>query len=353
MAIRVNADYESVLFSNKPSLETNQAIEFLAFFLETVPVLTSKQYSVEYLKHVEEITGWKPNLSTLGEFINWWGPLKDREKEKVLNSKLTSSELLKSLTQDDNSLVIQHPQDVEKIKFPGRYLLKNPYGMSGRGIRMVTNIDEARSVKNYPLIVEPLYDRIYDFSHYIYPDGQTICYQNLVDAKFQYKGTFITDWRKPTIENLDFYSEIETAEWQKFNQQLIAIKDHYLSLAKGNESFGFSIDSFVYQQNGHYKIHPLSEVNFRRTMGRVAYDLAAMYAGKRSHVMFVLEKGYKDRGGFLKLKEKLSSILLQPQSTNGVILLSPGDALFEMFLICAEDERDLLKLQQKIKELLA
>lgn len=353
MAIRVNSDYESVLFNNKPSLETNQAIEFLAFFLETVPVMTSKQYSPEYLKHVEEISGCRPNLSTHGEFINWWGPLKDREKEKTLNSKLTSAEYLKTIAPGNNVLVLNNPTEVEKIKFPGKYLLKNPYGMSGRGFKLVTNLDEAKTVKTFPMVVEPFFDRIYDFSYYIYPDGQTICYQNLVDAKFQYKGTFLTDYRKPTLENLDFYSELDSSEWQKFSQQLSLIKEYYLSLATGNESFGFSIDSFVYQENGHYKIHPLSEVNFRRTMGRVAYDLAAMYAGKRSHVMFILEKGYKDRGGFAKLKERLSTIMLQPQSSSGVILLSPGDALFEMFLICAEDERDLLKLQQKIKELLA
>jgi hypothetical protein len=334
-AIRVNADYEMMLFENKsgPSI-INQSLEFLAFFLTDRPVYTSKKYSAEYLDHVESITQRKPEIQQDGPFENWWGSLSDIGLERRLNSKLESA-----LLSPDTQIVSK----LEEIKILSDkiYVAKAPGGMSGQHIRTFTR----ETLKNLegdllggPLVIEPLFERIKDFSHYIFPDGM-IAYENIVDRRFQYRGT-IQNLLNPTQQGLSFYTDADSAEWERFSSDLNRIKEHYFSLgAKG----GFSIDSFLYLEDNVRRIRSLSEVNYRKTMGLMSWELSKKY---------LVDQGWS----FLCLVRKKKAVSFQQiksacEKTN-VLYLSPGDTRFEIFLIGSSSAHEGLIRYEELKSLL-
>src|SRR5690606_40678786 len=71
---------------------------------------------------------------------------------------------------------------------------------------------------------------------------------------------------------LSFYSKISFQEWEKFHKRLERIKSRYTDT---HLDCGFSIDSFVYKNDfaGELSIWPVCEVNYRRTMGLVTYEI--------------------------------------------------------------------------------
>lgn len=341
--IKVNADYESVLFKNKPLPKINEALEFLAFFLDERPVISSKKYAEEYLNYVEAITGRRPHTVHEGNFENWWGPLKNIELEKKLNSKKMSAEFNK------DSFIISSLKDLPDLK--GRtYLAKNPYGMSGQNFSMV---EEGRlenlevMLKNGKVVLEPFFDRFNDFSHYIYPNGVRICYENIVDKKFQYRGSIFRDYTQPTINQLSFYNKIELSEWTEFSDTLDTIIKLY-STSEMNS--GFSVDSFVYREGYEKKIRALSEVNYRKTMGQIAFELSVKFGGVRRFSAFLLSKS----GGinFGQLKDTISPIGWRHDLSRGVIALSPGDVRYDMFFLSALNEEEGKILLKDLKSLL-
>lgn len=341
--IKVNADYESVLFKNKPLPKINEALEFLAFFLEERPVVTSKKYSREYLKYIESITGKEPHTITEGNFENWWGRLENIELEKKLNSKEMSAEFNK------DSYVINSLSDLPELS--GQTLLaKNPYGMSGQNFSMV---EEERlenlevMLKNGKVVVEPFFDRLYDFSHYIYPNGIRVCYENVVDKKFQYRGTIFRDYTRPVADTLSFHNKVDKVEWDKFSETLNQIIKLYSTT---EISTGFSVDSFVYREESQLKIRALSEVNYRKTMGQIAFDLSVKFGGVRRFSAFLLSKSSGINFG--NMKEKIKSIGWRHDLSRGVIILSPGDVRYDMFFLSALNEEEGKMLLKELKGLL-
>jgi hypothetical protein len=278
--IKVNADYESVLFHGRQGPRAlNEALEFFAFYLQDLPVLSSKNYDISYFDSIRNLTGQNPSVVKTGKAVNWWGPLENPEREKWMNSKLTSFEL--SLREGWVKGNIFSREQVLELSPTEELLVKDPFSMSGKGLLVIgpgqpIKLPASLSGK---LIVEPLLRRTKDFSHFVFPDGKMICYENLVDEKFQYRGTLFSSLTDFTGETLSFFRDIPVEEWKMFKKSLQVIRDYY-----GNDSaFGYSIDSFAYEQNGALKIFPLSEVNSRRTMGLMAYELVKLLGrGKRA-----------------------------------------------------------------------
>jgi hypothetical protein len=297
--IRVNADYESVLFHGQQgSVAVNRAIEFLAFYLQDLPVLTSAEYTQEFFAHVKKISGRTPKIVRSGNAVNWWGPMTNPEKERWLNYKLTSAKL--SIHEGWSQTRILHREEIEKLHPDEELLVKDPFSMSGKGI-VALNPGQKIHLPNAlqgELIVEPLLKRSHDFSHYVFPDGEVIRYENLVDERFQYRGTIIAD-------ELSFAEEVEKAEWDQFETRLKKIIHHY-----GTDSlYGFSVDSFVYEKEGEFLIYPLCEVNARRTMGRVAWEFSRLLGKGRKTALSLKQPLFKD-----------------------AIRLSPEGVLFEIYL---------------------
>ena len=347
-AIKVNADYEAVLFGKKESLPViNQALEFLALFIDDRPLLSQKTYSEEYLKHVEFFTGRRPTIKKTSDSENWWGSLINIELERKLNSKEMSAELNLKEGWCQDTHIIKGPQNFPELREGQKYLAKNPHGMSGQNFYLVSKTDLDTVIKSFPVILEPLLNRVADFSHYVFPNGMKVCYQNIVDKRYQYRGTVFRDFTNPTLETLKFYQDINPEEWKKFQLALDKIVEVYE--AAGTKS-GFSVDSFIYQDHGELKVRYLSEVNYRRTMGEVAFELSLKFGGLRKWSAFILTK--KSNLDFSGLKEKISPVEWAPDYSRGVILLSPDDVRYDMFFLSALNETEGGQLLKELTSLL-
>lgn len=350
--VRVNADYESVLFTGNPISKINEAMEFLALYLEDAPLYSLKTYPENFLNYVEEVSGIRPSFVNAGPSENWWGELKDLELEKWQNSKLTSTKLSLSNSWLHDTYILESTADVESLpemEFP--LLAKNPHEMSGRGFKFYQHgIGEKEKaelslmVARAPLILEPWLQRKFDFSHWVFPDGKTISYETIVDSRFQYKGTIFNNWREASVENLSFYQSISPERWSEFQSRLQQIKDFYSVKKPFQElKFGFSVDSLVHELDSELSIHPLCEVNFRRTMGRVAYDLSRKYAQEFSWTAFLLLP--ETAGSFDKT--------LPLRSEKRLIHLSPEGGRFCMVFLMAKDKSEASNLMEELKDLLA
>jgi hypothetical protein len=327
--IRVNADYESVLFHQKPGpLIVNQSLEFLAFFLSDAPLFTQKKYDHEYLQHVEITTGRRPLIVTQSEKVeNWWGRLEDLADERWMNSKLTSAELHIKEGWLPNLKIIRSSAEMDSV--PSDWILKDPYGMSGRGITTVPQVTHPK----YPVIAEPLLERIYDFSFYHLNQGEGFHYQNLVDRHFQYRGTIFHNRENLEFKGLKFFKDLPQSEWKKYEAEKKRVLDFYQLKPY------FSLDSFVYRQEGKLLIRTLTEVNYRKTMGLIAYQLSHKFAQGNWSGLFLVKT---------KLREKLYSFTKEV----GGLLLSPADVRFQMILLSAVSPQAGELLLEKLKKLL-
>lgn len=345
---KVNADYELALFHNMLGPQKlNQALEFFPLFLSDRPVLSSKKYSETYLSYIEGISGNKPQFVIQGKTENWWGDLKNIDLEKKLNSKELSAQLMIDEKWCEDTQIINSIHEL-KIKPNKQYLAKDPYGMSGQNFVVFTKGEEGKLPQAKLLIIEPLFERKWDFSHYVFND-QVICYENVVDERFQYKGSLFQDISATNVQNLSFYSEISREEWDKFQQALKRIIAFY---KEAGAPHSYSIDSFVYKTPTGYKIRFLSEINYRRTMGRTAYELSLKYAGEKSWSLMILGKPLKEDDPFHYIQNKIEAVKWNNESKEGVIQLSPGDSRFEIFLLTARSKSVGEKLFQLLNKLL-
>jgi len=344
---KVNADYEVELFHNKiapPAI--NQSIEFLLFFLASNPLYSQKTYSEDYLRHVAELTGRTPTIVAQGNFENFWGPLKNKDLEKWWNSKLTSTELIMSKGWCADTYIIKNEDDLKIINWNIDLLLKDPFGMSGQKfqlLRQAMTLQERKdtvlkAIAQGPVILEPWFNRKFDFSQYLFPNGKLIAYQNQVDGKFQYKGTIFQNFMSADLRDLFFYSQITEEKWASFRSQTQEVIDFY---SQHPNEYGFSIDSFVYEEKGELKIRVMSEINYRRTMGRAAYELSEKFAADKSWTALLLAKASS-----LKPLWKLTS------GIEGVMVLSPGDSRFEVIFLAAKNRDEGLKLIDRLNGLL-
>jgi len=157
----------------------------------------------------------------------------------------------------------------------GTKVIKTVFGLSGRGHHFLQHeIDkQAESFllrqwsKNLPVIGEPWVDRVIDFStqweikknqeiDYL---GSTICCN---DDKGRYKQTIVLP--------CDTIGE-------DFNDHLAEHKHISKNMIKLIASLGFfgnvGIDGMIYKKNGSLKLHPIVEINGRKTMGFTALAL--------------------------------------------------------------------------------
>lgn len=338
--LKVNADYEIQLFENKTGPEViNQSLEFLPFYLIQNEVWTTKKYDENFLNHVERISGFRPHFSRGKHFENWWGSLSNIELEKKINSKEFA------LKYSLNSQLITSIDQLQ-IDEGKKYLAKNPFGMSGQNFVVFEKGQEENLIsligKTKKLVIEPLYDRHRDFSHYLLPDGKLICYENIVDKFFQYKGTIFRNLNFPDISHLSFYKDLKKEEWDKFLSQLNLI---VADLRKEGILSGFSVDSFTYLDQGNTRIRSVSEVNYRKTMGLMAWLLASKYASGSSWAMLILGKSLKMKNAFEYIQDQIKYL-------DGIIQLSPGDTRFEMFLLFANSNQEGEEKYKCLKNLL-
>lgn len=347
--LRVNADYEVELFYQKiapPSI--NQTIEFFLFFLNDRDLFSSKNYSDEYLQHVKSLTHRIPQIKETGPFENFWGALTHKEDEAWFNSKMTSTELIIGQGWCGETRILNQDSSLDFLQAERSYLLKDPYAMSGQKfvkIRSIDSLEENKKIINHALtkgvqIIEPFFERKYDFSQYVFPEGKIIAYENTIDDKFQYKGSIFQRYPYAELSDLSFYQEISREKWQTFKQQTRTIIDFY---GRSPNLNGYSIDSFIYEEQGELHIRVMSEINYRKTMGWVTSELARLYAGKNEWVKLILHKPIQT------LKPKWEILKSLPQ----VMVLSPGDSRFDIYFVFEKNAQEGEKVLKQMNELLS
>lgn len=302
-----NADYEGFLFSGKNeynpiSNKINQEFEYLIHFFEDKPIFTTKKYSKEYTDHVEAMTGREFRTTSSNEkVLNWWCSVGEIEQDRLLHSKLTSTKFSIQRGFESEAKII----DSSDAKLMSNMVYKLPGEFSGRG-HLVYPKDAKRIKKllaqSKCLIEEPLRNRVQDFSSLALAQDKIISYENIVDEKFQYKGTKLIS---PKMNEGYFKAINETV-------------DFYLQMGA---TFPFSIDSYSYIDKDTVKTAAVCEVNVRKTMGYIALKLKEFFSS--------------DLGALLIANSRKESI---PDT----IWLSPRENLFQLCFIAVND-KDILE----------
>lgn len=256
-------------------LETNSAINQLQF----LPLLYAKPndfilvselpanpdprlFRLDNPPQILQIEDWGPSRAIASwakkhnipyESPNW--ELIRRINSKVFSfcesPKLLGAELLQ--TEQELALWLK--------KTPGPKVLKTPFGMAGRGHFLDPKIEtipgnpdlSVKRLYTLPLIGEPWVERVLDFSTQWKNGtllGITIC-ENALNGGYQ--GTFVGE-----VENWALEEHLAIAEplIQKIGQM------GYLG--------HIGIDAFIYIHKGEKKLHPIVEINARKTMSWVA-----------------------------------------------------------------------------------
>jgi hypothetical protein len=313
-----NLDYEYALFH--PHYQNGQfdfiirRFEYVFFFLQRSPayLYALGHYSTAYLHYLKQL-GFLQHITIQHQtsskkrpphLLYWWGQLQDPEKERGLNSKLTSvklSELLK--LNAPQRYIAHHLKDLHRpLPTSGDWLIKNPYLMSGRGhfslekIRSLSqeNLPLLNGMNFFPCIVEQKVSILIELGLFHYSQLQRYLYINLVDAHGHYKGCLYTP------SPADFLPIIPTLHkgLLELQQQLETIITHLYHSEQVSHDALFNIDSLIYQEEEQHCLYPLMEMNYRRSMGMIpwtlhkksfTYTLWKMYPKKSKNYVYTKE----------------------------------------------------------------
>jgi hypothetical protein len=318
-SLRFNVDFEEVLSGRPSRPHLIATLEFFAFWVTRERVLVHRAYSSRYLQYVAELTGHKIEITKNDSAYDWWGETANLPLMRQLSSK---AEFLKWWLKrwPLEAAVCQNATELESAIGEGWHLIKKSDGMSGRGHIKVKReeLTKIRLDWKSSVVIEPLYDRVLDVSAlWIAEESRFIYYQNSIDQRFQWRSSFINR------ENLSLPPE-NSGQWVQ----------HLQILQKEVSSRGyhgsFSVDAFYYVKEGRRIFHPGSEMNPRKTMGWLAYQLWK-----------------KDQSEFFKLAMHpivlKSEDWLRVSQTTSARLLSPEDNMFVWYSVSGASETELEK----------
>jgi hypothetical protein len=304
-----NFDFEHQLRTGANNLKVRQELEYLLWFaIDTeFELVTQKKYELDYMESLQDIIGRKAYYTHKQEGAeNWWGDL-SYPKVKEFNSKFFCANFCQENDIFHGSQIINNIDPI--LDLPG-YLVKSEHSMSGSSI-FKTPCLASLSHKNFPLLVEPLHARSFDFS---YLNGPHIFYENSVDHNFQYKGTLIDlrNCHRPSF--LDGEQEITYRD-------IIA----KVQMVWGKDTI-WSMDSYGYYEDGELKIRFISEINFRKTMGYLCYAIAHNLKVDQPFCYLTIQRA-NSRKVILRENE---------------ILLSPADTYFQVIFGSTAHKPDFL-----------
>jgi hypothetical protein len=309
---RVNIDYEFELFDKKysPFNKRNklfcEEFEFVYFFMEQgeLKLSTDRIYDQNYLSYLEKILNKKINVQAFDLSVEpWWGRLDSLDIERKNNSKRTSYEFAKKLNLlPDNVLYITKAEDISLLNKELKYLVKNPFLMSGRG----QSFFDYTKIPDFPFLLEEYHKIDQDFGFRVnFEEGIVYCVElfNLNGKQFSGgKYVDIPDFVDPLI-----LKEIASLYFHN----------------KCKESI--QIDCYSYDNNFRY----LVEANYRKTMGDFIYSLHKNFDHNPSHKGLYVEN--VKFNSFSEMCLFLGDNLYSLGSNKGVIPCSPPGNLKTWF----------------------
>lgn len=284
-----NIDFEEKLFASKyndfESSKQNQEFEFLIVLLEPrSKIFSTRLYSTTYKDWVFKTTGSHLKITDSAKNAQfWWGQFDNIDVLKSFQSKIEIQKL--GLNEKVPSQVVSNSSELSDSE---KLLCRFPYQKSGQGNFIWPNDKNKieKKLKNNPCVVTKLLDRKSDFSTIIENQKVVGLVENIVDEKFQYRGTVCNGFEVPM--------HLKTEYEEKLARVLALLKNaNYTGIC--------SIDSFIY---GDEQLYFLSEINMRKTMGYVALQLKNKY-------------GLGTEFSFLLSREKLSTACLECISPEG------------------------------------
>lgn len=215
--------------------------------------------------------GASQNVTAFAEAHHLFGRMPTLEIVKEVNSKVFSFTHAQKLP---DSALIYNEEQLKSWLSMGTYpkVLKTCFGVSGKGHFLLLNPESTLPVSQLyqewrlhrPLIGEPWVKRIQDFStqwiiseegkvHYF---GATLC-EN--DTRGQYKATRV---------GVDLLALDQHLAHALPLVQMIADKGYFGHIG---------IDAFLYEENQELRLHPIVEINARKTMGWAALQIRALH----------------------------------------------------------------------------
>lgn len=323
-----NSDFEEKLFAGKflerQITKRTTEFEFLIHLLNPSAILYSKKkYSDDYQYFIKNFCGQEIKTTFCKDNVIPWC---NDYSQVDLSRKLQSKKQTLLLLQNEKLL----PHDIEVISdestLKQNYLYKNSISQSGGG-HMLYPKDKMRILKSISrgisLIGEPLLSRVLDFSTLFCGQEKVCIYQNDIDDKFQYKGTII---------GLDSsYLNEFLIDYEKAIQVILSYTANFNGY--------YSVDSFIFEKNGTHFLYPACEINARKTMGFIAFELKNKYFPLRKLLKMKL---IKNQG------QKIQYDILQKIFGENVYLISPIDNRFFVFVLLADDKDRLTEVERKL-----
>lgn len=294
------------MLQGKPArLSLRASVEFLALWVQSNPLLASRSYSDEYLHYVRNHSGKPATIITKGEGDCWWGETTDIGRMRRLSSKTEFLKWWQSRWPLEARACMTW-NEVEATIGEGQWLIKKSDGMSGRG-HLRVNRAELPALKSRlandlgaGVVVEPLFERTRDLSALWLPEEKRfIYYRNLIDDRFQWRGAILErENHTPLLTG--------TGDWPQHLQQL------QLDVSLQGYEGPFSVDAFFYKKSGQEIFHPGSEMNPRKTMGWITYQL---WQKRKSPVAtLALVPSVLKGGSWQQTSQLTDALLLSPEA---------------------------------------
>lgn len=195
-------------------------------------------------------------------------------------------------------------------RFPDT-LLKAPWSGSGKGLRLgrggwvppLTGWCRRVLREQGGVVVEPIYNKVYDLAMEFYSDGQgRVDYRGLSRFVTTPRGTYVGNRVAPEAEHARWLASFLPAGlWQALRDELAA----RLSRMVGSDYRGpLGVDMMLCrpENDGGLCLHPCVEINLRRTMGQVAADLSRFLASG-AEALFAIDY-CAEEGGLLADHER-------------------------------------------------
>lgn len=203
------------------------------------------------------------------------------EMVRQLSSRKLSVDLLPKIGSEEQSWIVSSTDDLEELlRKLQRIVVKAPWSCSGRGVRYITEntltlqtLNWIRGVLSQQkfITVEPYYNKVVDFGMEFISTQGSVRYSGL--SVFSTKNGFYTGnvIASETYKLQALSNYVSKAELSAIRQQLEPMLSDAISSCYNGP---LGVDMMVYATpDRKLHVHPMVEINLRRTMGHVALAL--------------------------------------------------------------------------------
>mgnify|MGYP000845861421 FL=1 len=161
----------------------------------------------------------------------------------------------------------------------GKAVIKAPWSSSGRGVRYVDSILEpalANWAKNVikmqgGIMIEPYYNKVKDFGVEFYSDAEGVHYAGL-SVFHTVNGAYLGNSLADEVEKKSILSTYISEGL--LNDVIISLEQLLTSQLRGVYRGPLGVDMMIVAAEKGFMLHPVVEINLRRTMGHVALSLS-------------------------------------------------------------------------------